>query len=588
MSDNNKKTVEEIRQETYNDMLSKLNKEPHIVAVPRPTGFGKTCMATDLIKEKDYKKILYLYPAAVVKDAVLRRYFKNYDDETEELMAKLKQMKNVTMMTYAKLAKLDEDDYDLLGYDLIIFDECHRMAATKSLPKAEALIRNNKAHVIGLTATPNRSDGFDVIEKIFQGITVFPYTLHDAFQDGIYKVPHYCYLPCDQSGTPRKLFETAFMAGEDIDDLKVKYVMKRKIIEVANICNMVNAIRDTCDKIVNTDYMKFVCFFSTHNNLLRLSKVIKGWFHEAYPEHIINMTEVSSRTRDVAKNVEALKELSYKPLHIDLILCVDMLNMGYHVDDITGIVMYRTTTSDIIFPQEYGRILASGDINAHVVFDVVDNLHRNAIYRNPITPTGGLTEGPENGTGIDIIPPTTGGNGGGHGDGKTTGGDNGDIDIIPPKTETDGPDGTEIPPTKGGKDTPPPWWKIMNDLGPTDIKEAPFMATYKEQIAKLVAEPMQMRCKEAFEAHFKRWCIMNNVPYPITNKQLKEVYQLDKKDFVEYFENLIKTNQIDYPLRDAEKLIEIGKKRKDGLPIEIFARWKNISVTSILELLDVA
>ena len=584
-----------VRQKTYDDMVRKLKKPPHLCAVPRPTGFGKTCMATDLIKTGNYKKILYLYPAGVVRNAVLNRYYYDTDPETADLMKNLKSIKNVVMTTYLMLAKTPDDSPDLKGYDLIIFDECHRMAAFRTYPKAKALMRYNpNAHIIGLTATPNRSDGFDVIEKLFRGITVFPYTLHDAFQDGIYKAPHYCYVACDQKLND-KYVDTAFMAGEDIDDLKVKRVLKRKFMEIQKVTTMnEDVLKDTCEEVLSdTSYMKFICFFSTHSNLLKLSKQIKHWFREAYPDHTIQELEISSRKPDFAKNVDALEALSYRKNGIDLIYAVDMLNMGYHVDDISGILMYRTTASDIIFPQEFGRILSSGNNKEHIVFDIVDNLHRSACFTNPFrdrnTPGSHNIPGSERVSGIEppdgihidpILPPPSKGPGSdnnGKGIKKGSGGktSNGG------KTVTNGSNGNENPPTE-------PWYNNVNTVYEDDIIFTAYTATYREMIAKLVAEPMQMRCKEAFEAHFKRWCKMNKVEYPISNKKLKEIYNLEKEDFVKYFEKKIKENKLNYPMRDAEKLLEIGRKRKDGLPMDVFAKWKNISVNQILDLLGVA
>ena len=595
-----RKTVDDIRKETFADMLVKLN-EHHIVAIPRPTGFGKTCMATDLIKTGKYKNILYFYPAEVIQNAVLERYYSDYDLETKKTMVKLKEIDNVTMMTYTKLAIMKDKEFDeLKGIDLIIFDECHRLGANKALPKALALIKANPgADVIGMTATPSRSDGYDVIENVFEGITVFPYTLHDAFKDGVYKVPYYCFNACDQS-LPKMLTSSAFMAGENIEDLRVQKVLKRRILEITRDYTNARAIRETCDEILDTNYMKFICFFTCHAKLLELGTELISDFKEAYPDHKIRTIEVSSRNSEVAKNVDKLKTLTFQDKTIDLIFAVDMLNMGYHVDDISGIIMRRTTTSDIIYPQEYGRVLSSGSDKEHVIFDLVDNLHRQAIFNNPVT------RGNKGGKLIDV-PPVTPPDESGDEPGIDSGG-NGVIDGGPegggefPGIFT-GPDGGEDPrgssddddadigcddETSKLRDAKAKWYLEMNNLAPEDVKFTHYVGTYREQMAKLVGEPMQMRCKEAFEAHFKRWCMMNKIPYPISNKELEEVYQLSKKDFVKYFENLIRKNKIDYPMRDAQKLLDIGKKRKDGLPMDVFAKWKNISVGQILDLLDVA
>ena len=581
-----------IRKQTFDSMLELLKKEPFMVAVPRPTGFGKTCMTTDLIRNNAYKSILYVYPTEIIKNTVVDRYYSECEADTEKLYMSMGEIKGVTLMTYKKLSMLEEDDPLLYNYDLIIFDECHRLGASYTLPKAKLLRAFNPiAHIIGLTATPNRSDGFDVVEEYFKGVTVFPYTLHDAFKDGLYNVPVYCYLHGDEENLEEHIQEDAFMAGEDIDRLTVKKGLKKKVVEIASICDISDNIRQTCNEtFIDSSYMKFICFYSSHDLLTAKSKRVIKWFKKAFPDYAIRQCEVSSRDSET-QDVKKLSKLNRKKNTIDFIHCCDMLNMGYHVKDISGIVMYRATGSDIIYPQQYGRVLDSGSSADHVIFDIADNLHRKLkIQQNrKLVTTGGhsgsvpVVSGGEEKP-IDLPPIVAGGDSG------TTGG--GDFIDIPPVIiggsdvvlpPTDDTPTVETPGEDNGK-----WYMGVSDLRTMDLRLATCTATYREQIAKLVAEPMQIRCKEAFEAHFRRWCIANGYKYPISNKELKELYATDRKEFVSYFETLIRENKLDYPMRDAEKLLEIGKSRPDGLPMDVFAKWKNVSIQSILELLEVA
>ena len=69
---------------------------------------------------------------------------------------------------------------------------------------------------------------------------------------------------------------------------------------------------------------------------------------------------------------------------------------------------------------------------------------------------------------------------------------------------------------------PERWWKFCNDFGPEDLYATGHEATYRELIAKAVAEPLAQRCKRAQEEHFKRWCMMNSIPYPSTREELEK------------------------------------------------------------------
>lgn len=59
--------------------------------------------------------------------------------------------------------------------------------------------------------------------------------------------------------------------------------------------------------------------------------------------------------------------------HLRLLFCIDALNEGIHVDDISGVVLFRPTVSPIIYKQQIGRALAANRKSAPVIFDVVNN-----------------------------------------------------------------------------------------------------------------------------------------------------------------------------------------------------------------------
>ena len=396
----------DIRTKTYQDILDKLNTYGRC-AIIRPTGFGKTWILTTLIQSGFYSKILYLYPAEVVRNTVVNKYFNDmrdkkqseydelrkdatssdYDEETAQLFLNIERMREealidgVDLMTYSKLVRLSASDFKEMDYDLIILDECHRLGAKNTKIALSKLIAyNSNSHIVGATATPNRTDAFDVIQTFFNNVCTFEYNLHDAFTDGLIKKPYYCYCTYD---TETDLKEEALLLGEDIKDDTVLDVLKKKLIEISNIYNMETVIRDTCDRFAaTTEYMKFIIFFSNMKHMSMKSNDVKTWFQKAYPNHRINELVITSKNADTAKNVDKLDSLCHKENTIDLIYCIDMLNMGYHVDDLTGILMYRGTSSDIIFLQQLGRAFSSGAKHASIVFDVVDNLHRKAICDN--------------------------------------------------------------------------------------------------------------------------------------------------------------------------------------------------------------
>lgn len=587
------------------DNAKELLKKYRKAVIIRPTGFGKTWMLTELIK--DYKKVLYLYPSAVIRDTVVNRYYdsmlddeNNYvddddniiDPETVETYKELNHIDNCTLMTYAKLIRLSNDEINNLNYDLIIFDECHRLGGKKTKIATEKLFANSKkkTHFIGATATPTRMDNFDVCSHFFADHITYIYTLYDAIQNGMIQKPNYCYATYDY----KKDIENAFKeANEDITDPNVAKIINTKTIELSKLYNMPKIIKEVCDTYaVSTDYMKFIIFFAGKQHMDTKLKDVIEWFQEAYPKHKINTLKISSMNKAEAMNVEKLDTLIPKKKTIDLIACIDMLNVGYHVDNQTGIFMYRGTKSNTIFTQQLGRALSAGANNSAIIFDVVDNLHRKAAYELFVKDNRSTRKdskphktpqkddymiGPD-GTSVIILPP---------GEPPVISqyhiNENGEI------VDQDGNASTFIydPETRkiintSNTDAPE---KNINNITAECLQATGHEATYREIIAKTTAEPMSHRCKYALQLHFKSWCLNHNVPYPISDKELSEKYNLDIQDFYQEFCDKIKKNNINYPLQDAEQLLKIGEDGSLDAPLRVCAEAAGTSIEQVLDIL---
>ena len=67
---------------------------------------------------------------------------------------------------------------------------------------------------------------------------------------------------------------------------------------------------------------------------------------------------------------------------LKLLFCIDMLNEGVHVEDISGVILFRPTISPIIYKQQIGRTLTAGDNTTPLVLDVVNKAHwKNALEK---------------------------------------------------------------------------------------------------------------------------------------------------------------------------------------------------------------
>lgn len=358
------KTIQEVRDATFDDLCDKLLKYGMCMVV-RPTGFGKTYMTAKLMSM--YDKVLFLYPTNIIADVVRG----HYGDED-----------NVEYMSYSGFIR--KDTMVMEDYDLIVCDECHRLGAERTndvLKSYLAIHRNCK--LVGLTATPQRTDSFSVLADLYNGIQTFRYTLHDAIKDGFIAKPYYCFM----SYGYKKDVEESIKAGIKGIDIEVDEVIKKNLYteysdESFKVYGKDKVIREMCDKYVKKrDYMKFMWFFPTKTSLLQGYEEVVNDFKSAYPNHEVRSTIIIS-DYEFKKNTELLDELTEQKNLIDIIFSVDMLNMGYHVDSVTGVGLCRATDSSIIFMQQIGRCINTVDVDPEpkIIFDFVDNLSRSAVY----------------------------------------------------------------------------------------------------------------------------------------------------------------------------------------------------------------
>lgn len=580
-----KKTLDDCRR-----LLAKYGK----CFLIRPTGFGKTWLLTELVKS--YGKVLYLYPSQVVRDTVVDRYFdlpdadpdEPMDPETVETCRAVGKIPGCVLMTYAKLARLEQDAFEGMDYALVVCDEAHRMGGPKTKAACDRLFAKLPAETafIGATATPTRMDNFDVSSHFFMDRLCYPYTLHDAIQAGMIWKPNYCYATYDFR---RDLEDAALDAGEDLRDASVQETITAKMIELGKLYNMPKIIREVCERYAaRTDYMKFVVFFSSKKHMNEKCPEVEKWFREAYPDHEVCTLRITSANAQESANVDKLSMLKPAPGRIDLVACIDMLNMGYHVSDQTGIMMYRGTESSTVFTQQLGRALSAGAGSSAIVFDIVDNLHRKAVYelyvKNPSGPSSRRHRAAE---------PKL--------DNYRLAEDN--------RVVAEGPDGKDVPtqyvwdgkhvrdkrgnaaPFKLAKDgtlrntsdamSPD---KDVNRIGPECLNATGHEATYREILAKAMIEPLAHRCKYAIQLHFYSWCLTRGVDYPVSDKKLTEIYGLDIADFHDELMKIIRERKIDYPLHDADRLLAVGEDGKDP-PLAICCQATNVDVKALMDML---
>ena len=426
--------LSEISLKTLNEVRDKLETRARVLVV-RPTGFGKSHMLAELTSTKNedgtlkYKKCLFVYPTDIIMQSMIVDYgsdkLYNKNIKTANLPEKRVpgdehglMNDNTDFRTYKyftnRVCDIEDSSKDysakdlkdfISQYDLIMFDECHSVGA-EGFQKTwqyvgRAVTANTK--IVGVTATPNRKDGIDILEIFGKKNKVSDYTLDNAIKDGILAKFDYVYTTLDSDKLRESAFEYADSTRKKITKLKfneLTYIEKSELLQDETKMDLAYALKSMVklpiadgEKEVHvgkSNYAKFVIFANNRNQIHKSLKSVVNAFESVYStmnvrKHII-LTKVSddepykvNGEELEVKGSEAVPFILPTDNTIDLIFSVDMLTMGYHVDNITGVILLNNTTSAVKYNQQIGRCFSIRNNNKPIIFDI-----RNTVTESPL------------------------------------------------------------------------------------------------------------------------------------------------------------------------------------------------------------
>lgn len=352
------KKLAEVQDATYQNLIDVLEKE-HMCNIDRPTGFGKTKLFMCYAKNHSDMKVLYIYDTSAILDTIQHKYNPT----------------NVDFMSYSLLSRIEavpKNKAAILngGYGAVIFDESHLMGGANISRLIHIVIPtllNQGCNIIGGTATPQRTDHMDVTTEFFRGNGVYKYDLEDAFNDGLIEIPMFTAMVYNSRQVKKDLEDYSSNKYYTNRLKQLEYVYAKKVgaplVYHDNIVKLFGAV---------PEYMKFVVFYPTINSMKENEKDLLEDFTEAFPDKEIYIIPISS-DYEYQGNYDILNTNETPSNHIDLITCVNMLNQGYHSTTLTGIIMNRTTLSNIIYTQQIGRCLSVMSTGKSIIFDNVGN-----------------------------------------------------------------------------------------------------------------------------------------------------------------------------------------------------------------------
>lgn len=319
----NRKAVDEIK--------AKIAEGIHKIIYVAGTGCGKTWVfmgimneVCDVIPELARPKALYIMPKHVIRENV-----EGYREFSELGF-------DVDFATYNYFSTHEKSVNRFKKYDLIVIDECHHLGGDLYGRNILAAMEESDRLFLGLTATPFRSCDKVNVEDFFES-SVYGPSVWDAIRMGL--MPPFRYHIC--------------LPEKDTKEIEKEYNYKYKA--VVDLNDSVDVVSD----IVKTyDRDKWICFFPDIKSLnaakQQVSEIFKGYDLFVLFASLKNLKEVVEGVKKAKKAV---------------ILSVDILLEGVHLDGITGIILYRNVMSTNAYQQMLGRTCSIGNTVEPVIVD---------------------------------------------------------------------------------------------------------------------------------------------------------------------------------------------------------------------------
>lgn len=350
-------------------------REKRKASVIMPTGCGKSFVALQAMLDYKDDNILITVPTIVIKNQYYE-YIAKYiagEEPTAERTARMiaeEYFPNLKIITYAAIERADPEILKKLNPKLAITDEAHKADAEQTSKKMEVLFDSfPDAYWLGITATPERMDGKNVVDHFYEGTKDYELTLEEALRRRIVKEPHY--VPCAYALSD-KLVDVKKAIDECTNPQK-RAKLEELYEKMRNIVANAEGIPELITNSIQVKDGKVIVFCKDKEHMDELMSKVSEWFGQidSDPE-VYSLYSGSGYTTQ--ENIETIKAFkASKSNHLKILYTIDMLNEGIHMD-VDTIIMARPTESKLVYSQQMGRGLSSDpNAKATTMIDLVNN-----------------------------------------------------------------------------------------------------------------------------------------------------------------------------------------------------------------------
>ncbi|MAX13035.1 MAG: restriction endonuclease subunit R [Candidatus Marinimicrobia bacterium] len=312
------------------------------------TGTGKTFLCAFDVKNFKAKKFLFVVHRANIAHAAMRTFKTIFGNSTSmgfysgNRREKESDFIFSTVQTISKQEHLEQFSSD--HFDYIVIDETHRAGA-----KSYSNIINyfNPQFLLGMTATPERTDGADIYE-LFNHDIAYEIRLHDALNENMLCPFHYY----------------------GVTDITVNGELLNEKSDF-NLLTSKNRIEHIIDRLAfygcDDGKPKGLIFCSRNTECRELSD---GFNRTGFKTIALSGKNTEEERKDAIRDLEAG--------NLEYIFTVDIFNEGIDIPVLNQIIMLRPTQSAIIFVQQLGRGLRKLKSKDYLtVIDFIGNYSNN-------------------------------------------------------------------------------------------------------------------------------------------------------------------------------------------------------------------
>lgn len=319
------------------------------------TGTGKTILSALDVRAVNPRRLLFVVHREQILDRTIEEYRKvlggkpsQYGKLTGNARDYDARYLFATVQTLSRPDVLRRFAADV--FDYVIFDEAHRAG---SPTHGRVLAHFDPVFMLGMTATPERTDGFNVFE-LFDFNVPYEIRLNHALENDMLSPFHYYGVA-----------DVEFDDGTTVDaesDLN-------RLISPARINHLLQAIETYGQAGVKP---RGLIFCSTKAEARELSAALNTSRLRGKPIRTVALTgEDPIPVREAMVGKLESEELDY-------ILTVDVFNEGVDIPSVNQVIMLRQTQSSIVFVQQLGRGLRKAKGKEYlVVIDVIGNYANN-------------------------------------------------------------------------------------------------------------------------------------------------------------------------------------------------------------------